>query len=91
MQLEYLLGVKPKHLSPLIAIGKLKKPVLLIYGSDDQRTRIDEGRMMYEAAMGPKKFWEVSGARHLDLYQFNKAEYEQHVSSFLEEWIKRVE
>ena len=77
------IGVDPGRLRPIDAIGEVKQPLLLIAGSDDHYTKIDESRALYARAAGEKAFWEVSGAGHEDLHDYAPLEYERRVGDFL--------
>jgi fermentation-respiration switch protein FrsA (DUF1100 family) len=77
------IGVDPGRLRPIDAIGEVKQPLLLIAGSDDHYTKIDESRALYARATSDKAFWEVFGAGHEDLHDYSPLEYERRVGDFL--------
>ena len=77
------IGVNPSRLRPIDDISKIGAPLLLIAGTDDQYTRLDESRALFARAAGPKLLWEVDGAGHEDLHDFAPLEYERRVGQFL--------
>jgi uncharacterized protein len=66
---------------PIDHIGKLRCPVFLISGTEDNRTWPEDTQRLYEAAREPKDLWMVVGAGHHDLCA--EAGYEAKVLSFL--------
>jgi fermentation-respiration switch protein FrsA (DUF1100 family) len=44
---------------------------------------VEQGRALHAAAPGPKEFWEVPGADHVDLRDAAPAEYERRILDFL--------
>lgn len=87
VQLHPRLGIDSARLRPIDRIGALGAPVLLISGTEDQHTTIDEAKALFSAASEPKEFWPVEGAAHVDLHQFAAAEYERRVSGFLARYL----
>jgi len=83
-QLKPRLGVSSSALRPIDNISRISAPKLFIAGTLDQHTRIDESRQLFSAASEPKELWEVSGAKHEDIYSFAKEEYERRILSFFE-------
>src|SRR5690348_4173820 len=56
------IGVDPARLRPIDVIGEVKQPLLLIAGTDDHYTSLEESRALYARATSQKELWEVSGA-----------------------------
>jgi len=77
------IGVDPHRLRPIDAIARVEEPLLLIAGTEDQYTKLDESRALFAKAQSPKQIWEVHGAGHEDIYDFSPAEYERRVGEFL--------
>lgn len=88
VQLKPRLGIGAEILRPIDHIGRISAPKLLIAGSADQHTTLAESRRMFEAANEPKELWVVSGAKHVDLYPVSKTDYEQHILSFFEKYLR---
>lgn len=83
MQLEPRLHISASDLEPIRSIGRLGAPVLIVAGSKDEHTTLEESRELFGTAAEPKSFWVVEGARHQDLLAFDGQGYEQHVVGFL--------
>ncbi|HKW46791.1 MAG TPA: alpha/beta fold hydrolase [Gemmatimonadaceae bacterium] len=77
------IGVDPARLRPIDAISEVRQPLLLIAGTEDPYTRLDESRALYARATSQKELWEVSGAGHEDLHDYAPLEYERRVGDFL--------
>lgn len=86
--LAWRAGVDATMLRPIEHIGAVDAPKLLIVGSDDEHTRLDESLAMYAAAAQPKALWVVQGARHVDLYAYAGNAYRQRVGAFLAERLR---
>ena len=82
---EWRLGVRAETVSPRDAIATLPCPVLIMAGEKDTHTFPHDAREVYDRARDPKSWWLVSGAAHIDLYGFAKADYETRVRSFIAE------
>jgi uncharacterized protein len=87
-QMELQLGVKAKRLQPIAHVAELRAPLLLIHGTLDRHTRLDEARRLFSAAAEPKTWWQVEGAGHVDMHQFTTREYETRVSRWLERYLR---
>ena len=84
------LGVHPADLRPIDHIAEVTGPVLVASGTRDNRTTIEEARALFERARTPKIFWEVAGARHVDLEAYAPAAYRDHVLTFLIERLREA-
>jgi fermentation-respiration switch protein FrsA (DUF1100 family) len=56
-----ILGVQPSELRPIDHIGSATAPILLLSGSEDDRTPLPEARALFDAAPESKLFVAVSG------------------------------
>ncbi|WP_009963236.1 alpha/beta hydrolase [Verrucomicrobium spinosum] len=83
LQAEWLQGLNLAELSPVAAAHRVPCPLLVIHGAKDLHAQIGEGRAIYDHAPGPKEFWEIPGAAHVNLHRFATSEYESRVASFL--------
>lgn len=77
------IGVDPDRLRPIDAIARVEGPLLLIAGTEDPYTRLNESRTLFSRAQSPKEIWEVHGAGHEDIHAFSPLEYERRVGGFL--------
>jgi uncharacterized protein len=83
MQMELQLGVEAKRLQPIAHIANLGAPLLLIHGTLDRHTHLEEARRLFSVAGEPKSWWEVEGAAHVDMHRFAGERYEKRVSQWL--------
>ena len=81
-QLGPRLGVKPAQLRPIERVPLLRCPVLVIHGTADRHTTIQEAQRLFAATPAPKEFYSLSGAAHVDLHAFGGAAYERRVGDF---------
>jgi alpha-beta hydrolase superfamily lysophospholipase len=80
---ERMGGFDTTTVSPLAAVGKIApRPLFLIHGTKDNVTSMEDSKMLYEAAGGPKDLWLVEGAWHVGAQTVAKQEYERRVLSF---------
>lgn len=83
-QIQPRLGIPLEALSPHAAIRRLSAPVMIIAGTEDRRTRIEETRGLFHAAAEPKELWLIDGARHQNLHAYAGDEYEEAVLRFFQ-------
>jgi fermentation-respiration switch protein FrsA (DUF1100 family) len=82
--------IPPKRLSVIDRMSGIGAPVLIINGTDDHHTTIDEARAELAAAAPPKQLWGVEGAGHVNLHEFAKDEYERRVGDFIARYLPPV-
>ncbi|HEX7816982.1 alpha/beta hydrolase [Dyella sp.] len=87
LTLPWHIGIDRSQLRPIDAIAAVTIPKLLIAGDADQHTRIGESQAMFNHAAGPKAFWVVQGAAHVDLYRYAGEAYRSRVETFLGYWL----
>ena len=76
------LGLSLQQMRPIDHIRELGVPKLLVAGSADLRTTLDESLSMYRAAASPKQLWVIPGARHVDLDRYASQAYRAHILVF---------
>lgn len=91
LQLRPRLGIGTDQLRPIDHIGAIGAPLLLIHGTLDEHTLIEEARMQFAAAAEPKELWEVQGAAHVNLHSFAKDEYESRLTGFLGKYLRTLD
>jgi fermentation-respiration switch protein FrsA (DUF1100 family) len=64
-------------------IDKVKVPVLVIHGTDDEIIPVDMGRRVFAAAHEPKELYLISGAHHNDTYLMGGRAYFQRLQDFI--------
>lgn len=82
-QLPMRAGISTGDLRPIDGLPRLRAPVLIASGADDQHTPWVETVRLFDAANEPKQLWRVDGAAHVDLHAFAPQDYERHVLHFL--------
>jgi fermentation-respiration switch protein FrsA (DUF1100 family) len=87
-QLEPRLGVSPSQLRPIDRISILRSPLLVVHGTGDRHTTLEEAQKLYARAPQPKEFYAVQGAAHVDLHAFSPKAYEERVGSFLAHYLR---
>lgn len=87
LQLKPRLGVDAQELQPISRIGKYQHPLLVMSGTEDHHTTIEETLRLYSAANEPKQLWAVPGAAHVDLQRFSPPLYTEKVLSFLTAYV----
>jgi pimeloyl-ACP methyl ester carboxylesterase len=75
------LGIDPTQIDTVAAIQKIKCPVLVMVGENDQRMAPAMVRTIYDAAPQPKTFWIIPGGDH-ETRPFTP-EYQTTVKTFL--------
>jgi dipeptidyl aminopeptidase/acylaminoacyl peptidase len=78
---EQRLGLAIDDVKPVDHVGKLRCPIYIISGTDDDRTSPADTERLFQAARAPKELWMIDGAGHEDLFRY--AGYEEKVASFL--------
>ena len=84
-----ILGVEPAELRPINRIGSATAPILLLSGSEDDRTPLAEAHALFDAAPQPKRFVAVQGAAHVDLERFDRDAYWKEVLTFLDRRLRQ--
>jgi uncharacterized protein len=86
---ERMGGFDAAAVSPLAMIPKIApRPVLLIHGTNDKVTSVEDSRMLYNAASEPKTLWVVPGAHHVGAYSIAGSEYERRITAFFRSALK---
>jgi len=78
---EHRLELSIDDVRPVAHVGKLACPLLVISGTNDNRTWSVDTQRLFEAAREPKEMWMIEGAGHEDL--FRHAGYQEKVLAFL--------
>ena len=86
-QIPLRLGITLDLLQPVAVIKTVKSPVLIMNGTEDKRTTIEEAKSLYNNAPHPKKFVQIDGASHTDLYNHNSDLYKKVVLDFLSKYV----
>jgi len=87
-QLPWHLHISASDLEPIRHIADVAAPVLIIAGSRDEHTTLEESLELYAAAPEPKSLWIVEGAKHQDYLAFDPKSYEATVVPFLQKYLR---
>lgn len=87
MQLKPQLGFSAEELKPIDHISTVHGAVLIIAGTDDKRTTIEQSRQLYAQGKEPKQIWEIQGAEHENFHNFTTEEYELKVLRFFDSYL----
>lgn len=82
-------GFSIRDASPLSAVRKAKRPILLIHGEDDSFVPCDMSRQIYDACTGEKQLLTVPGAKHGTSYIRDTDTYMSTVDEFINKYINR--
>jgi fermentation-respiration switch protein FrsA (DUF1100 family) len=58
-------------------------PVLLLHGDRDRTVPLRQGQLLYSRLTGPKEFWTVRGAGHIDIHMVRTEAYIRRVLQFI--------
>jgi alpha-beta hydrolase superfamily lysophospholipase len=83
IQLRPRLGVGAAELRPLEHIAGLGCPLLVVGGTLDRHTTVDDTQLLYAAARQPKELWLVPNAAHIDYLEFAGDAYRGRILAFL--------
>jgi alpha-beta hydrolase superfamily lysophospholipase len=82
IQLRPRIRVDASALRPVDHIGKMRCPVLLVAGTLDRHTTVDDTQVLFAAASEPKDLWLIPGAAHVDYLEFAGDDYRRRSSTF---------
>jgi pimeloyl-ACP methyl ester carboxylesterase len=88
VQVQARLEIPANRLRPIDRMGQIGAPVLIVNGTRDRYTSIEDARALFAASSNPKELLAVEGAGHVNLHAFAKAQYEQRVGDFLGRYMR---
>jgi fermentation-respiration switch protein FrsA (DUF1100 family) len=81
--LQRLAGYRGRDVEPVREVAAIApRPVLIIQGSEDHISPLEQGEAVYTAARPPKELWIAQGAEHCGAYFQNRAAYGDRVTRF---------
>ena len=84
MLAPFLIDWRPKvPYDNLGKIDKVKVPVLIVHGSDDEIIPVDMGRRLFAAANSPKDLYIIPGSHHNDTYVVGGRVYFEKLRTFI--------
>jgi alpha-beta hydrolase superfamily lysophospholipase len=90
-QVAARLRISPAQLHPIEHMGALGSATLIVSGSIDRHTTVDETQRIFEATSAPKDLWIVEGAAHVDLHAFARTAYEARIGAFLDKYLRTLD
>jgi fermentation-respiration switch protein FrsA (DUF1100 family) len=70
-------------------IDKIKAPLLIIHGSQDEIIPVEMSRRLFAAARGPKELYIIPGAHHNDTFLVGGPAYFDRLTRFIQQPAKR--
>ncbi len=90
IQFPLRLDISPDSLRPIDHLPRMNAPLLIAAGDADQHTTAAETARMFGNANAPKSLWMVKGAAHVDLYAYDKEQYEKRISAFFDTYLRKI-
>jgi fermentation-respiration switch protein FrsA (DUF1100 family) len=81
-------GIDRAALRPSAAIRETMVPKLIVSGQADVLATPREAQALFDNARGPKEFWSVPNAGHVDFFRYAPADYRAHVLPFLSRYLR---
>jgi pimeloyl-ACP methyl ester carboxylesterase len=72
------------------ALGKYRRPLLMIHGEADTYIKPEMGQKLFERAKGPKEMWIVPGAKHNQALTVAGDEYHAKVVAFFDRHLASI-
>ncbi len=60
-------------------------PILLLHGDQDKTVPLEQGKKLFEMLTGPKDFFHVNGADHVNIHRLESQKYMERVLRFADE------
>lgn len=83
-QIPLKLDITLDQLHPVNAIKHIQAPVLIMNGTNDDRTTPLDATLLYKNAPEPKQLVWFDGARHTNLFEYDRKQYVYVLVNFLE-------
>jgi uncharacterized protein len=84
IQMKIRFGFSVDEVAPIGFVNEIKCQKLFMVGDKDSKTTYDESKRIFEAAGIKKDLVIFEGAKHQDLYRFDKDKYEKSILHFIE-------
>jgi pimeloyl-ACP methyl ester carboxylesterase len=83
LYLERIAGYRSRDVQPVREVAAIApRPLLIIYGTEDRISPVEQGYAVYAAARQPKELWVVPGAEHCGAYFMVRRGYAERVIGF---------
>jgi fermentation-respiration switch protein FrsA (DUF1100 family) len=84
---ELIAHFKHRQVSPLTAVSNIHVPIFFIHGIEDHFIKYHYSQELFVAANEPKELWFVASAKHSDVHEVGKGEYEERIVKFFEQYL----
>jgi uncharacterized protein len=81
-QLPFRMGFSADDVRPVMVIGKMTSPILILTGAGDQLVDSAQTSEIFDAITAPKKLVTFDGIGHQDLRAFDEEKYDREVLPF---------
>jgi uncharacterized protein len=76
-------GISPDDAAPVAAAARLgQRPLLVIHGAEDSTFDVENARMIYAAASGPRDLWILEGVAHTGAYEHDRGLFVNRLDAF---------
>lgn len=82
-QIKPRAGISASALSTIASAGRVKAATLVLNGTEDKSTTVEDTQRLFNSLPQPKEFRLIEGAGHVDLESYNSDEYWETVELFL--------
>ena len=84
---ESIAHFKHREISPIQSVKNIYVPVFFIHGKNDTFIKYQYSEELYAAANEPKELWLIDDARHSNVHEVGKEEYEEKIVRFFEKYL----
>ena len=84
---ESIAHFKHREISPIQSVKNIYVPVFFIHGKSDTFIKYQYSEELYAAANEPKELWLIDDARHSNVHEVGKEEYEEKIVRFFEKYL----
>ncbi|MDD8019537.1 MAG: alpha/beta hydrolase [Bacteroidota bacterium] len=84
---EAIAQFKHREVAPIDAVKNIHVPILFIHGKCDTFIKYQYSEELFAAANEPKELLLIDGAKHSNVHDIGKSDYEDRVVKFFEHWL----
>lgn len=84
---EYLADFKANDVAPVEAVRRVRVPIFLLHGTEDNLIKYNYSERVFHAANEPKHLWLIPGAQHHDVMQVGGEEYRRRIIEFFDTYL----
>ena len=76
-------GLITTHYDNISKIGKVRMPILILHGDQDETVPYQHGQRLFAAANEPKRLYTIQNGHHNDLYEVGGKNYMDAITDFI--------